>query len=103
MEREDFYNPCISEREIITNAFNNYFLNVRKTLSKSIVSTGDPLSYVTSNLTIMFVPSIQVIEILYVMSLLNNSTAEYDDPTAIHNEDVNQGVHTNLLFEKNYA
>ena len=65
----------MSDKTFITNAFNNYFLNVGKTLSKNIVSTGDPLSYVNSNLTTIFVPSIQQIEILNVMSLLNNSTA----------------------------
>ena len=69
----------MSDKTFITNAFNNYFLNVGKTLSKNIVSTGDPLSYVNSNLTTIFVPSIQEIEILNVMSLLNNSTAGYDD------------------------
>ena len=69
----------VSDKTFITNAFNNYFLNVGKTLSKNIVSTGDPLSYVNSNLTTIFVPSIQEIEILNVMSLLNNSTAGYDD------------------------
>ena len=56
-------------------AFNNYFLNVGETLSKNIVSPGDPLSYVNSNLTTIFYPSIQEIEIFNVMSLLNNSTA----------------------------
>ena len=64
---------------IITNAFNNDFLNVGKILYKNIVSTGDPLSYVNSNITNIFVPSIQEIEILNVMSLLHNSTAGYDD------------------------
>ena len=33
----------VSDKTFITNAFNNYFLNVGK--------TGDPLSYVNSNLT----------------------------------------------------
>ena len=71
----------VSDKTFITNAFNKYFLNVGITLSKNIVSTGDPLSYVNSNLTTIFVPSIQEIEILNVpvMSLLNNSTAGYDD------------------------
>ena len=69
----------MSDKTCITNAFNNYFLNVGKTLSNNIVSTGDPLSYVNSNITTIFVPSIQQIEILNVMSLLNNSTAGYDD------------------------
>ena len=49
----------MSDKTYITNSFNNYFLNVDKTLSKNIVSTGDPLSYVNSNLTTIFVPSIQ--------------------------------------------
>ena len=48
-------------------------------LSKNIVSTGDPLSYVNSNLTTIFVSSIQEIELLNVMSSLNNSTAGFDD------------------------
>ena len=69
----------MSDKTFITNAFNNYFLNVGKTLSKNIVSTGDPLSYVNSNPTTIFVPSIQQIEIHNVMSLINNSTAGYDD------------------------
>ena len=69
----------MSDKTLITNTLNNYFLNVGKTLSKDIVSTGGPLSYVNSNLTTIFVPSIQEIEILNVMSLLNNYTAGYDD------------------------
>ena len=69
----------MSDKTFITNAFNNYFLNVGKTLSKIIVSTGDPLSYVNSNLTTIFVPNIEEIEILHVMSLVNNSTAGFDD------------------------
>ena len=69
----------MSDKTFITNAFNNYFLSACKTLYKNIVSTGDPLSYVNSNITTIFVSSIQEIEILNVMSLLNNSTAEYDD------------------------
>ena len=69
----------VSDKTFITNAFNNYFLNVGKTLSKIIVSTGDALSYVNSNLTTIFVPNIQEIEKLNVMSLLNNSTAGCDD------------------------
>ena len=69
----------MSDKIFITNAFNNYFLNVGKTLSRNIVSTGDPISYINSNLTTIFVPSIQEIEILHVMSLLINYTAGYDD------------------------
>ena len=69
----------VSDQICITNAFNNYFLNVCKTLSKNIVSTGDPLSYVNSNLTTIVVPIIQDNEILNVMSFLNNSTAGHDD------------------------
>ena len=69
----------MSDTTFITNASNNYSLNVGNTLSKNIVSTGDPVSYVNSNLTTICVPSIQEIEILNVMSLLNNSTAGYDD------------------------
>ena len=38
----------VSDKTFITNAFNNYFLNVGKTLYKIIVPTGDPLSYVNS-------------------------------------------------------
>ena len=62
-----------------TNVVNNYFLNVGKTLPDNIVSTGDPLSYVNGNFTTIFVPSIQEIEILNVMLLLNNSTAWCED------------------------
>ena len=69
----------LCQTKLFTNAFNNYFLNVGKPFSKIIVSTGDPLSYVNSNLITIFVPSIQEIEILNVLSLLNNSTAGYND------------------------
>ena len=49
----------VSDKTVITNALNNYFLNVGKTLSKIIVSTGDPLSYINRNHITILVPSIQ--------------------------------------------
>ena len=39
-------NNIVSDKTFITNAFSNYFLNVGITLSRNIVSTGDPLAYV---------------------------------------------------------
>ena len=45
-------NQLTTDNNIIANAFNDYFVNVGKSLSANIVSTVDSLSYVESNSTV---------------------------------------------------
>ena len=58
--------------------FNEYFINVGRTLANKIVSTVNPMSYISSNMHSIFIPSISEDEVLHAISLLNNAAPGYD-------------------------
>ena len=71
-------NQLTADNNIIANAFNDYFVNVRKSLSANIVSTVDPLSYVDMCIECITDPLITVDDVMTVISQLNNSAAGHD-------------------------
>ena len=71
-------NQLTADNNIIANAFNDYFVNVGKSLSANIVSTVDPLSYVDMCIECITDPLITVNDVMTVISQLNNSAAGHD-------------------------
>ena len=71
-------NQLTTDNNIIANAFNDYFVNVRKSLSANIVSNVDPLSYVDMCIGCITDPLVTVDDVMTVISQLNNSAAGHD-------------------------
>ena len=60
-------NQLTTDNNIIANAFNDYFVNVGKSLSANIISTVDPLSYVDMRIQCITDPLITVDDVLTVI------------------------------------
>ena len=69
----------MSDSVIIANTFNNYFINVGRTLAHQIKSNINPLSYIDINVNSIFIPIITEHEIILVIKSLNNSSPGYDE------------------------
>ena len=63
----------------IANSFNDYFINVGKSLANTIVSQIDPLSYIDKSKNCVTDISVTVNEVKAIVSQLNNSVAGPDD------------------------
>ena len=72
-------NQYTTEKQTIANSFNNYFINVRSSLSKNITSGIDPMTYVQYYDESIEIPEINKDEICSVISSLSNSAAGYDE------------------------
>ena len=68
-------NQLTTDNIIIANAFNDYFVNVGKSLSANISSNVDPLSYVDMCIECITDPLVTVDDVMTVISQLNNSAA----------------------------
>ena len=68
-----------SDNAIIANSFNDYFVNVGRTLANKIICNDNPLSYITTNKTSITLQAINKHEIINIISNLNNSSAGHDD------------------------
>ena len=64
-------------REVATH-FNNYFVNIGKSLSDKIQSDIDPLTYVVSNEHNLVLPIIQEQEVRNIIMSLKNTASGYD-------------------------
>ena len=71
-------NRLTTDNIIIANAFNDYFVNVGKSLSANISSNVDPLSYVDMCIECITDPLVTVDDVMPVISQLNNSAAGHD-------------------------
>ena len=71
-------NRLTTDNIIIANAFNDYFVNVGKSLSANISSNVDPLSYVDMCIECITDPLVTVDDVMTVISQLNNSAAGHD-------------------------
>ena len=49
---------CRQQQQAITNAFNKYFVQVGPRLANNIHNTTDPLTYVTSSVSSIFIPEV---------------------------------------------
>ena len=63
----------------IANSFNDYFINVGKSVAHNIVSQIDPLSYIDESKNCITDIPVTVNDVKAIVSQLNNSTAGPDD------------------------
>ena len=68
----------VTDGHIISNSFNEYFVNVGRLLSEAIDCDTNPLHYVQNNLNSMCIHEITTAEVMTVISTLNNSAAGHD-------------------------
>ena len=101
------------DKKQIANSFNNYFVNIRKSIAQQIKSTINPLSYINTNIHSIYIPDISKNEIITVSNTLKNSAPRNDempasilkqcietyiDPlTYLVNLSINQGVFSDEL------
>ena len=72
-------NKKMTDPVAIANSFNDYFINVGKSLANTIVSQIDPLSYIDKSKNCITDISVTVNEVKAIVSQLNNSAAGPDD------------------------
>ena len=65
-------NQYISDRKVIANDFNMYFINVGSSLTNNIHSTSNPLLYVQSTEKCMNIPEIHANEDNTIISAIKN-------------------------------
>ena len=68
----------ISDTNKIVKYFNNYFVNIGKSLSDKIHSNVDPLTYLIPNEHNLVLPIIQEIEVRNIIMALKNTASGYD-------------------------
>ena len=71
-------NKIVTDNTTIANSFNDYFVNVGKTLAQNIKCDVDPLSYIERSNNAITDPIITVDGIKTIVSQLNNSAAGHD-------------------------
>ena len=96
-------NQLVSDNAIIANTFNNYFINVGRTLAHQIKSNTNPLSYIDRNVNSIFIPIITEHEIILVIKSLNNSSPGYDELPSSKITDQYLYCHSFLKFSKNWS
>ncbi len=69
----------ITDNSIISNAFNNYFINVGAALAKNITSQMDPLTFLSQNVNEIDTPVFSIYDIEQIICSLNNSSPGYDN------------------------
>ena len=72
-------NKKMTDPVAIANSFNDYFINVGKSLANTIVSQIDPLSYIDKSKNCVTDITVTVNEVKAIVSQLNNSAAGPDD------------------------
>ena len=72
-------NKKMTDPVAIANSFNDYFINVGKSLANNIVSQIDPLSYIDKSKNCITDIAVTVNDVKTIVSQLNNSSAGPDD------------------------
>ena len=72
-------NKKMTDPVAIANSFNDYFINVGKSLANNIVSQIDPLSYIDKSKNCITDIAVTVNDVKTIVSQLNNSAAGPDD------------------------
>ena len=67
-----------SDKDIISNAFNNYFVTIGPQLANKININKNPLTYINSTMNSIFIPYINEKDITQVVNSLKNSSAGWD-------------------------
>ena len=58
-------NKITSDGKETANGFNNYFVNIGRSLAQQITSTISPLSYINTNINSIFIPDNCNISLLF--------------------------------------
>ena len=69
----------VSDKTIIAQEFNNFFVNIGPELANSITSTVNPLSYVNNVMYSIVISTVSEHEIMQIVSILKNSSAGWDE------------------------
>ena len=75
---------CITDSLEIANSFNNFFVSVGPKLAQNIISTVNPMSYVTPCNNSIVIPPITIAEVSQVISSLKNSSAGWEWMKFLH-------------------
>ena len=67
----------------IANNFNTFFVSVGSEMTKDIVSTANPMSYINNCNSIIVIPPVTVMEVRQTILSLKNSSAGWDDLFAL--------------------
>ena len=67
-----------SDKDIISNAFNNYFVTIGPQLANKININKNPLTYINSTMNSIVIPYINEKDITQVVNSLKNSSAGWD-------------------------
>ena len=74
---------CITDSLQIANYFNNYFVSVGPDLSKDLVSTTNPMSYINNCSNSIVLPPVTLAEVRQTVMSMKNSSADWDDFPAL--------------------
>ena len=67
----------------IANSFNHFFISIGPKLAQNIISTVNPMSYVTPCNNSIVIPPVTIAEVTQVISSLKNSSACWDEIPAL--------------------
>ena len=74
---------------LISNAFNNYFIDIGATLASKIKSNISPMTYLTQSPNSIYIPEIAIMEVENIIKKLKHSSPGWDDlPVSIFKEQV---------------
>ncbi len=73
----------VTDATVISNAFNNYFINVGKNLAANITSDIDPITYVSEYHQTFNIPEISQYEICTIVNNLLNTSPGWDGVSAL--------------------
>ena len=69
----------VNDKQIISDEFNEYFVNIGPKLASNIDNTSNPIEYVNDILNSISIPTITESEVTDILLSLKNSSAGYDE------------------------
>ena len=69
----------VNDKQIISDEFNDYFVNIGPNLASNIDNTSNPIEYVNDILNSISIPTITESEVTDILLSLKNSSAGYDE------------------------
>ena len=69
----------VNDKQIISDEFNVYFINIGPNLASNIDNTSNPIQYVNDILNSISIPTITESEVTDILLSLKNSSAGYDE------------------------
>ena len=77
-QKNNINGELTSDKDIISNAFNYYFVTIGPQLANKININKNPLTYINSTMNSIFIPYINEKDITQVVNSLKNSSAGWD-------------------------